>query len=76
MRYKPSKGQLEDWISSGGSLRGIARDCGYSVKYISDLCEEYGLAKPRVGRPKGFKVSDKTKQRTSETLKRFYEGLK
>jgi len=72
MRYKPTKEQLEDWIRAGGSLRGISRDCGYSIRVISDLCEEYLIEKPSVGRPRGFKVSDETKKRTSETLKRIF----
>ena len=72
MRYKPSKEVLEEWIRSGGSLRQISKDCGYSVRTISNLCEEYQIKKPPVGRPKGFKVSDITKKKTSETLRKIF----
>jgi len=44
-RFKPDKSQLEDWIKAGISLRKISKITGYSVKTVSDWCEEYKIKK-------------------------------
>lgn len=74
-RFKPDKSQLEDWIKAGISLRKISKITGYSVKTVSDWCEEYKIKKPPIGRPKGYKVTEKTKKKVSKTIKRIREEL-
>ena len=76
MRYKPTKEQFSEWLESGGSLRGLSKECGYSVKYLADLCETYELKKPKVGRPKGYRMSEKSRKKTSDTIKKIHEGNK
>jgi hypothetical protein len=75
-RFKPSAEQLSDWIEGGLSLTQISKMCGYSVSSVSGFCEEYLIEKPPVGRPKGFKVTEKTRKRMSEAIKRVREELR
>ncbi len=76
MRFKPDKGQLEDWINGGMSLTRISKICGYSVSTVAGFCEEYGIKKPPMGRPIGFKVTEKTRKKMSEAIKRVREEIK
>jgi DNA-binding LacI/PurR family transcriptional regulator len=76
VRLKPDKGQLEDWIEAGMSLRKIANITGWSVSSVSRFCEEYQIEKPSVGRPKGFKVTEETRKRMSQAIKKIAEELK
>lgn len=66
-KKRPSSLELEAMLNSGMSLTEISRQVGYSVTYLSSLCKGYGLEIPPIGRPKGYKMSDESKAKISES---------
>lgn len=77
VRFKPSKQQLIEWRDAGMSFSDMKEICGYSKASLSRFFDEYKIEKPKPGRKRGFKVSEETKEKLSETMKRIHdeEGL-
>lgn len=48
----------------------ISDKTGYSVPYISDLCKGCDLNIPKIGRPKGYKMSEESRARIGESNRR------
>jgi hypothetical protein len=67
MKEKPTCKELEDYLSKGYSLRMISDEVGYSVPYISTLCKGCSLEIPKIGRPKGYRMSEESKAKISES---------
>lgn len=70
MRVKPTKEEMKEYLDDGMSLRMIHKKTGYSVSTLSALCTEYELEKPKIGRPRGYKVSTETRAKISEANRR------
>ena len=67
MKDKPNCRDLEEYLNKGYSLRRISDETGYSVPYISDMCKECQLEVPSIGRPKGYRMSEESKAKISES---------
>ena len=63
-KTKPDCLTLESYIKSGYSLRKISDLTGYSVTTLARFCDNCGIEKPSIGRPKGFKLSEKSKEKS------------
>ncbi|NMC57881.1 MAG: hypothetical protein GYA51_00585 [Candidatus Methanofastidiosa archaeon] len=72
MRFKPTKENLIEWRDAGMSLNDMKEICGYSKASLSQFFDEYGLKKSKPGRKRGFKVSEETKRKLSETMHKIY----
>lgn len=66
--------ELEMYIKQGYSLRKISKMVGCSVPTLSKICDLYGIEKPSMGRPKGYTVSEKTKQKISKKIKEWWKS--
>jgi hypothetical protein len=77
VRFKPTKEKLIEWRDAGLSFSEMNKLCGYSKASLSRFFDEYKIEKPKPGRKRGFKVSDETKEKLSETMRRIHdeEGL-
>ena len=60
---------LTEAIKKGFSLTDIAKIRDVSPSYISRLAKELGVKTPRPGHKQGVPLSDKTRQRISDSLK-------
>jgi hypothetical protein len=69
MKVKPTKEELRNYLNRGYSLRHISRETDFSVPYLSKLCKKYGLPIPSIGRPKGYKMSEESKEKISQARK-------
>lgn len=71
MKKKPSCLELNAWLNAGLSLSDIHKRTGYSVTYLSTLAKNIcGLEIPGPGRRKGFKMSEESKAKISESNKK------
>lgn len=70
MKRKPTKEECLECLKEGMSLTQIGKKYKWSTKTIAKLFETYRLEKPNIGRPKGFKVKEGTK----EKMRRRYES--
>ncbi|MDI3501811.1 MAG: hypothetical protein PWP22_1582 [Thermoanaerobacter sp.] len=73
MRRYPTALELEAYLNQGYSLRKISQLTGVSVPTLSKLCDTYGIEKPRIGRPKGFKTDKETRDKISKKIKEWWE---
>ncbi len=65
-RTKPTCLEMEAYINAGYSLRKVKEITGYSVTTLSKICEDCGIEKPPIGRPKGYKMEEKSKAKIGE----------
>ena len=72
-RYKPTKEQLIEWLDAGMSFMDMRNECGYSKSSISRFFDEYKIEKPKPGRKRGYKVSNETKEKLSETMRKIHD---
>ena len=56
-------------LDDGMSLTKISKQCEYSVAWVSKWCDEYGIEKPKIGRPKGYKPDESTKEKMSQSIR-------
>jgi hypothetical protein len=70
MKEKPTCEELKRYLNNGYSLRAISDTVGYSVPYLSEICRDCGLQVPKIGRPKGYRMSEESKAKISEANRR------
>ena len=57
---------MEAYSNAGYSLRKVKERTGYSVTTLSKICEDCGIEKPPIGRPKGYRMEEKSKAKIGE----------
>lgn len=69
-KIKPTCLTLEAYLDAGYSLNKIKDLTGYSVPTIAKFCDDCGIKKPSIGRPKGFKMSEESKEKIRKAIRK------
>lgn len=70
MKIKPNCEEIKKHIEDGGSLRQLSDLTNYSVTTLSRFCKDCGIETPPIGRPRGFKMKEKSKNKIGEANRR------